>query len=33
MFNPNTEGGQEATLLDLAKMLETIKDLFDKRIV
>ena len=31
--NPNTETQQVATLLDLGKMLETIKDLSDKHLV
>ena len=31
--NPNTETQQVATLLDLGKMLETIKDLSDKHVV
>ena len=33
IYNPNTETEQVTTLLDLGKMLETIKDLFDKHIV
>ena len=30
IYNPNTETEQVATLHDLNKMLETIKDLYDK---
>ena len=33
IYNPNTETEQVATLHDLDKMLETIKDLYDKHIV
>ena len=33
MYNPNTDTEQVATLYDLDKMLETIKDLYDKHIV
>ena len=33
IYNPNTETEQVATLHDLDKMLETIKDLYDKQIV
>ena len=33
IYNPNTETKQVATLHDLDKMLETIKDLYDKHIV
>ena len=32
IYNPNTETEQVATLHDLDKMLETIKDLYDKHI-
>ena len=33
IYNPNTETEQVATLLDLGKILETIKDFYDKHIV
>ena len=33
IYNPNSETEQVATLHDLDKMLETIKDLYDKHIV
>ena len=33
IYNPNTETEQVAALHDLDKMLETIKDLYDKNIV
>ena len=33
IYNPNTETEQVMTLLDLGKMLETIKDFSDKHIV
>ena len=33
IYNPNTETEQAATLRDLDKMFETIKDLYDKKIV
>ena len=33
IYNPNTETEEEATLVDLGKILETIKDLYDKHIV
>ena len=33
IYNPNTETEQVTTLLDLGKMLETIKDLSGKHIV
>ena len=33
IYNPNTDTEQVATLHDLDKMLETIKDLYDKQIV
>ena len=32
IYNPNTETEQVTTLLDLGKMLETIKDFSDKHI-
>ena len=32
-YNPNTEIEQVATLLDLVKLLETIKNVYDKNIV
>ena len=32
-YNPNTKTEQVATLHDVDKMLETIKDLYDKHIV
>ena len=33
IYNPNTKTEQVTTLLDLGKMLETIKDFSDKHIV
>ena len=33
IYNPNTETEQVTTLLDLGRMLETIKDFSDKHIV
>ena len=33
IYNPNTQGEQGTTLLDLGRMLETIKDFSDKHIV
>ena len=32
LYNPNTKPKQLATLLDLGKKLETIKDFYDKHI-
>ena len=33
IYNPNTETEQVTTLLDLGKMLETIKDFSEKHVV